>query len=67
MSSQSNEEAATELLSRLSPLADDPILGLETWYTEFTSVDDDSLRTRLLTILPKVIEYGCVLSPDLLS
>ena len=50
MSSKSNEEtkkrrAATELLSRLSPLADDPILGLETWYTEFTSVDDDSLRS----------------------
>ena len=38
-----NEEAATELLSRFSPLAKDPILGLETWYAELISVDDDFL------------------------
>ncbi len=38
-----NEEAATELLSLFSPLAKDPIRGLETWYAELISVDDDSL------------------------
>ena len=38
-----DEEDATELLSRFSPLAKDPVLGLETWYAELISVDDDSL------------------------
>ena len=38
-----DEEAAIELLSRFSPLAKDPILGLETWCAELASVDDDSL------------------------
>jgi hypothetical protein len=37
------EEAATELLSHFSRLANDPVLGLETWYAELISVDDDSL------------------------
>ena len=40
-----SEEAAMELLSRFSPLTRHPILGVERWEAELSSVDDESLGT----------------------